>query len=120
MIGALAGHGKTFILLSIAKALLTGKGTKLWNIFDVEESAVRVLYLIPESTLAPFKHRLKLFGLYNHLQPEDRWTALGAHSRQRAGAMLERPENTRRCERRPRDAGHCDSLCGRGQRKLRK
>jgi hypothetical protein len=71
MIGALAGHGKTFILLSIAKALLTGRGTKLWNIFEVEENAVRVLYLIPESTLAPFKHRLKLFGLYDYLRPED-------------------------------------------------
>jgi len=71
MIGALAGHGKTFILLAIAKALLKGKGTKLWDIFEVEESAVRILYLIPESTLAPFKHRLKLFGLYDHLRPED-------------------------------------------------
>src|ERR1700682_1458762 len=71
MIGGLAGHGKTLILLSIVKALLAGKGTKLWNVFEVEESAARVLYLIPESTLAPFKHRLKLFGLYDYLRPED-------------------------------------------------
>ena len=71
MIGGLAGHGKTFIFLSIVKALLKGKDAKLWNVFDVEESAVRILYLIPESTLAPFKHRLRLFGLYDYLRPED-------------------------------------------------
>lgn len=71
MIGGLAGHGKTFIFLSIVKALLKGRGAKLWNVFDVEESAVRILYLIPESTLAPFKHRLRLFGLYDYLRPQD-------------------------------------------------
>jgi hypothetical protein len=71
MIGGLSGHGKTLILLSITKALFAGKGTHLWNLFEVEENAVRVLYLIPECSIQPFKHRLKLFGLYEHLRPED-------------------------------------------------
>jgi hypothetical protein len=71
MIGGLSGHGKTLILCSIAKALLAGKGSKLWDLFPVEESAVRVVYLIPECSLAPFKHRLQLFGLYSYLAPND-------------------------------------------------
>ncbi|HEV2617946.1 MAG TPA: DnaB-like helicase N-terminal domain-containing protein [Candidatus Acidoferrales bacterium] len=71
MIGGLSGHGKTLILCSIARALLAGKGTKLWDIFPVEENAVRVVYLIPECSLAPFKHRLKLFRIYNALAPND-------------------------------------------------
>jgi hypothetical protein len=71
MIGGLSGHGKTFILLSIARALLAGKGARLWDLFTVEENAVRVVYLIPECSLAPFKHRLKLFGLYDCLAPDD-------------------------------------------------
>jgi hypothetical protein len=71
MIGGLSGHGKTFILLSVAKALLAGKGSRLWDLFTVKENAVRVVYLIPECSLAPFKHRLKLFGIYNCLAPDD-------------------------------------------------
>jgi hypothetical protein len=71
MIGGLSGHGKTLILLSITKALFAGKGARLWDLFEVEGNAVRVLYLIPECSIQPFKHRLKLFGLYEHLRPED-------------------------------------------------
>jgi len=71
MIGGLSGHGKTLILLSIAKALLGRKGARLWDLFTVSEPAVRVMYLIPECSLAPFKHRLQLFGLYDCLRPED-------------------------------------------------
>ena len=32
---------------------------------------VRVVYLIPECSLAPFKHRLKLFRIYDALAPND-------------------------------------------------
>jgi DnaB-like helicase N terminal domain/AAA domain len=71
MIGGLSGHGKTLILLSITKALLAGKGARLWDLFDVEENAVRVVYLIPECAIQPFKHRLRLFGLYDYLAPND-------------------------------------------------
>ena len=71
MIGGLSGHGKTLILCSVAKALLAGKGAKLWDLFPVEENCVRVVYLIPECSLAPFKHRLKLFRIYDALAPSD-------------------------------------------------
>jgi hypothetical protein len=71
MIGGLSGHGKTLVNLSIAKALLAGKGARLWDLFPVEENAVRVVYLIPESAIEPFKHRLRLFGLYDYLAPND-------------------------------------------------
>jgi DnaB helicase-like protein/AAA domain-containing protein len=71
MIGGLSGHGKTLALLSIVKALLSGKGARLWDLFDVVENALRVIYLIPECSLPPFKHRLQLFGLYKFLRDDD-------------------------------------------------
>jgi hypothetical protein len=66
MIAGLSTHGKTLVLLSMVRALL--RGTRLWNHFDVLERASRVLYLIPESTITPFKHRLKLFQIYDYLK----------------------------------------------------
>lgn len=71
MIGGLSGHGKTLALLSITRALLAGKGARLWDLFEVEENALRVIYLIPECSIQPFKHRLQTFGLYDYLQPGD-------------------------------------------------
>jgi DnaB-like helicase N terminal domain/AAA domain len=71
MIGGLSGHGKTLILCSISRALLSGRGTKLWDLFPVEENAVRIVYLIPECSIAPFKHRLQLFGIYSALAQND-------------------------------------------------
>jgi 5S rRNA maturation endonuclease (ribonuclease M5) len=68
-IAALPGHSKTLTALSICRALLFGPG-KLWNLFPITTRAERVIYLIPESTITPFKHRLKLFGLYDELQNE--------------------------------------------------
>lgn len=62
----LSGHGKTLVLLSIVKALLSGR--KLWGQFKVREKAMRVVYLTPESALIPFNHRLKLFGLDRYTQ----------------------------------------------------
>ncbi len=66
-IAGLSGHAKTFILLSIAKALLAGPPAKLWNLFPVTERAERLVYLIPESTRSPFKHRLEKMGLMEHI-----------------------------------------------------
>jgi AAA domain/DnaB-like helicase N terminal domain len=71
IIGGLSGHGKTWMLLSIARALLMGKGHRLWDLFEVEEDTARILYLIPESARSPFKHRLKLFGIYPFLAPDN-------------------------------------------------
>lgn len=68
LIGGLSGHGKTLVMLSVVKALFAGKGTKLWKYFEVMETAERVLYLIPESAIEPFKYRLQLFGLYDYLK----------------------------------------------------
>ena len=66
--GGLSGQAKTWILLSIAKALLKGKGTLLWNHFPVEETAEKIAYLIPESTIAPFAHRLRLLRLMEYVE----------------------------------------------------
>lgn len=63
LIGGLSGHSKTLLLLSVAGALLRGKGTMLWDTFEVLETAERLIYLIPECAIAPFKHRLDLFNL---------------------------------------------------------
>lgn len=69
LIGGPAGHGKTLVMLSMVKALLTGNA--LWNHFQVEERAVRVVYLIPECARGPFAHRLKLFKLLGFAAPDD-------------------------------------------------
>lgn len=61
MLGGLSGHGKTFVALSMVKALLTG--AKLFNHFPVPRPSDRIIYLIPESALSPFAARLKLFRL---------------------------------------------------------
>ena len=66
IVGGLVGDGKTLILLSITKALLTGK--PLFGYFNVPEMAARVIYLIPECARAPFFHRAKLFGLEKYLE----------------------------------------------------
>lgn len=66
MIGGLSGDGKTMILFSIAKALLSGN--PLFGFFPVLEPAEKVVYLIPESARAPFFHRVKLFRLEPYLE----------------------------------------------------
>lgn len=69
MIAGLSGHGKTLVMLSMAKALLsTHRHKKLWQQFRVLETASRVLYLIPESGISPFKERLKRFGVYRYVR----------------------------------------------------
>lgn len=70
MIGGLAGHGKTWILLAMTEALLTGKPLFGYGPFSVPEPAEKVIYLIPESSIGPFWHRLKLFHLEEHVQSE--------------------------------------------------
>jgi hypothetical protein len=69
MIAGLSGHGKTLVMLSLAKALLSTRGhKKLWDQFNVLATASRVLYLIPESGITPFKERLKRFHIYHYLK----------------------------------------------------
>jgi DnaB-like helicase N terminal domain/AAA domain len=69
IIAGLSEHGKTLLLCSIAKALLNGGN--LWGLFPVRHRAIRIVYLIPECSLPAFKHRLKLFGIYNAASPND-------------------------------------------------
>jgi hypothetical protein len=59
-VGALSGHGKTFVGLSIARALTTGR--LFLNTFYVPK-VTPVLYLIPETSGRPFKARCKKFGI---------------------------------------------------------
>jgi hypothetical protein len=66
-IAGLSGHGKTWVSLSIVRSLLFGPG-RLWDLFPVRERAEKVIYLIPESSRAPFKHRLQLTGLYDEIR----------------------------------------------------
>jgi hypothetical protein len=66
-LGGLAGHGKTLVMLNIAKALLEGHALFGHEPFRVMTSK-RVLYLIPESGLGPFVHRLKVFRLLDQVK----------------------------------------------------
>lgn len=68
LIGGLAGHGKTLLMLAMAKALLEGSPLFGYEPFSVLRPAQRVLYLIPESSLGPFWSRLQLFRLEEHVQ----------------------------------------------------
>lgn len=67
LIGGLAGHGKTIIMLGMAKALLEGRPLFGYEPFSISRPAQRVLYLIPESSLGPFWSRIKLFHLREHV-----------------------------------------------------
>jgi hypothetical protein len=60
-IGGLSGHGKSFLLLSVVRSLLTGE--KLFGQFEVIQKAERVIYLTPEITLGSFKRRADMFHL---------------------------------------------------------
>lgn len=61
-----SGHGKTWVSLNIANALLFGPGL-LWDLFQVVERATKVIYLIPEASRATFKKRLQLMRLYDEI-----------------------------------------------------
>lgn len=61
LIAGLSGHYKTWVMLSMVKALLTGE--PLFGFFPVIHSSIQVVYLIPESPRGPFKGRLETMGL---------------------------------------------------------
>jgi AAA domain/RepB DNA-primase from phage plasmid len=54
-LGSLSGVGKTWVALSIARALTSG--LPLWGVFPVKQKTA-VLYLIPEASDSSFKRRL--------------------------------------------------------------
>jgi hypothetical protein len=63
----LSGHGKTWIALSLCRALLFGPG-KLWDFFEVPERAEKIIYLVPEAARSLVKTRLQLMGLYDEVR----------------------------------------------------
>lgn len=65
-LAAPSGNGKTWVALSLTRALLYGPG-KLWDFFTVPKRFKRVIYLIPESMRGPIKERLKLMKLYDEI-----------------------------------------------------
>lgn len=67
IIGGLAGHGKTMLMLNMVKSMLEGLPLFNYFPFQVTEVSKRVLYLVPESGIGPFVHRLKLFNLLDHV-----------------------------------------------------
>jgi hypothetical protein len=70
LIGGLSGHGKTLLMLAIAKALLEQSPLFGYEPFSVPRPAERVLYLIPESSLGPFWSRIQLFRLQEHVRAD--------------------------------------------------
>jgi hypothetical protein len=68
LIGGLAGHSKTLIMLNMAKVLLEGGCLFGHEPFEVTRNSARVVYLVPESGLGPFVHRLRLFRLLPFVQ----------------------------------------------------
>lgn len=65
-IAALTGNGKTWVTLNIVAALLFGPGL-LWDLFQVNERAQKVLYFVPEVSRSTFKPRLKTTNLYDEV-----------------------------------------------------
>jgi hypothetical protein len=68
LIGGLAGHGKTLLMLAMAKALLEERPLFGYEPFSIPRPAQRVLYLVPESSIGPFWARIKLFRLEEYIR----------------------------------------------------
>src|SRR5581483_8444975 len=62
-VGGLPGDGKTFVLLSMVQALLTGKKLFGHSDFFVPKKVERCVYISPEITLGSFHARAQKFGL---------------------------------------------------------
>jgi hypothetical protein len=70
LLGGLAGHGKTILMLAMVKALLEQSPLFGYEPFSVQRPAQRVLYLIPESSLGPFWSRIQLFRLEDNVRTD--------------------------------------------------
>jgi RecA-family ATPase len=66
-LGALPKHSKTWFLLCVAKALLSGENLFDDSRFKVPAKSTRVIYLIPEVGARSFYKRLRLLGLDHHI-----------------------------------------------------
>jgi hypothetical protein len=70
LLGGLAGHGKTLLMLAMAKALLEASPLFGYELFSVQRPAQRVVYLIPESSPGPFWSRIELFRLQQFVRSD--------------------------------------------------
>jgi len=70
LIGGLASHGKTLLMLAMVKALLEESPLFGYEPFSVPRLNQRVLYLIPESSLGPFWSRIQLFRLEEYVRTD--------------------------------------------------
>lgn len=77
MLGGPPAAMKTYAALSMAKALITGE--PLFDYFEVNAKSSRVLYLIPESSLAPFAERLKKLDLLKYVGTKFFFRTIDAH-----------------------------------------
>ena len=68
MLGGLAGHGKTWIMLQMVRSLLTGESLFGYDFFKVTQKSERVVYLVPEVSIGPFKYRLEKSRLLDYVQ----------------------------------------------------
>lgn len=69
-IAGLPGHGKTLVMLAIARALLDCQPLFGYQPFKVTRPADRVIYLIPEANLSAFKSRIELFRLQEYIRSD--------------------------------------------------
>jgi len=68
LIAGLPSHGKTFVMLSMAKSLLDATPLFGYEPFSVNTTKEdRVVYLCPEASLSPFTTRMRKFGLDQHV-----------------------------------------------------
>jgi len=67
-IHGLSGHGKTMLLMSIMRALLSGRPLFGCKEFEVVRKVDRILYLTPEIQLGQARLRLKLFELTEYVK----------------------------------------------------
>jgi hypothetical protein len=68
MLGGLAGHGKTWIMLQMVRSLLTCEPLFGYEHFKVNQKAERIVYLVPEVSLGPFKYRLEKTRLMDYVR----------------------------------------------------
>jgi len=68
MIGGPSGHGKSLLLLSLSRALLTGEPLFNFAQFKVPKPSERVIFLIPEVGLRSCRRRLEWFRLLPFVQ----------------------------------------------------
>lgn len=95
LIGGLSGHGKTLMMLAMTRSILSGECLFGLDLFKVVVPAIRVLYLVPESSIGPFWSRVKLFQLEKYVRSDQLFIRTLSHPEQ---ITLEDPRILRAAE----------------------